>query len=405
MIRIGALSTILHILINGNACFGSIDDDSLDFLHQVQNNSQINLRGSYPHNEDDSPLHGRKLIANCLQGLSPGPACSVAALINCVNNANPSEVIEICNSGITFSATDDSIQVTKSLIFRCIGCTDLTNRPATTLSRSTPPNTVDRGRFFNVGNLPQNGAISFIGINFQNARYGTDVPTVRGGAISIRSPLATSIRIIGCAFRNNISTGFGGAVFIEARQAIVLVTQSEFSTNIALNDYGGALAIQTVAQVTLDNSSFFSNEAQGKGAGAVYIQQVRVANGSSGGVTLTQCKFGYYANANLGNKARQSGGAVIISDVEALVTIQLCDFSFNTATTGNQGAVRIKDAGSVAALNNNFYGNRAPLGFTGALDIKDVKNTGTTTVVRQNSFQSNEALAETVRFILSCAPN
>jgi len=44
-------------------------------------------------------------------------------------------------------------------------------------------------------------------------------------------------------------------------------------------------------------------------------------------------------------------------------------------------------------------------GFTGALDIKDVKNTGTTTVVRQNSFQSNEALAETVRFILSCAPN
>jgi len=28
---------------------------------------------------------------------------------------------------------------------------------------------------------------------------------------------------------------------------------------------------------------------------------------------------------------QQSGGAVIISDVEALVTIQLCDFSFNTA--------------------------------------------------------------------------
>jgi hypothetical protein len=178
----------------------------------------------------------RRLQANCVLGSNPGPACTVNALRNCVNNANQNERIEICNNGITFGPGDASILVQTAVTFTCMGCTDDQIDPVLTLRRTTSANGPDNGRFFNVGNLAINSSLKFIGIRFQRGVYGSasNLQNQSGGAVRITDNNVQNILFRACTFSRNQSAAYGGGVFIQAQNANVSFERCVFDQNLSL---------------------------------------------------------------------------------------------------------------------------------------------------------------------------
>ena len=220
----------------------------------------------------------------------------------------------------------------------------------------------------------------------------------------------TNITVNRCIFRNNSTSGAGGA--IEIVDATLTINDSTFSSNTAVT--GGAIEIRGTGTLTVNNSTFTSNTASDgggaifvaggtatvnnnsiftgntvttlNGGGAIYtaagtsltvndstfteniITAVANAPSNSGGAINTQSNLTVNGSIFTGNQAIGSGGA-IHQAAAATLTVSGSSFTNNVGGYSNiqslGGAIRTW-AGSTANISNStFTGNHGGSGMPG----------------------------------------
>jgi parallel beta-helix repeat protein len=190
-----------------------------------------------------------------------------------------------------------------------------------------------------------------------------------GGAID-----ASNVSIVNTSFTNNTAQG-GGAIFNPNNGAAsFIVSESSFTSNSA-STTGGAIGGQST--LTLNNDTFTSNFAS-SGGGAV-----------SEGNTITDTGSTFTSNFTFGGIS-STGGAI---NCGGNVTDTNCYYAFNgsgfhngaTVQTGNGGAIFDTTAGTtVQETGGTFLGNTASTN-GGAIDAITVTASNT-------SFTNNSAL-------------
>ena len=215
-----------------------------------------------------------------------------------------------------------------------------------------------------------------------------------GGAIFIKSGIASDFSISNCNFINNNASVYGGAIYFSSSTSgcVLNVSNSNFVNNKALNNTGGAVFSNSPKSIIL-NSNFTGNFA--KNGGALYFSKSVAANvsnsnfnnnnASSGGgavyfngadsivassnFTGNSAKYGgavYFNNADdrvensnfVNNNASASGGAVYINSDDG--TVVNSNFTGNSAKYG--GAVYISKSGTCDISNSDFTNNSATTG-------------------------------------------
>jgi predicted outer membrane repeat protein len=189
----------------------------------------------------------------------------------------------------------------------------------------------------------------------------TDGSFADGGAIGTdgasESPsdsLGGTIEICGTTIRNSQGYGAGGAAYIWAYppdQIIIDRTTVEgnlCSKNAKGNSFGGAMRISN-GEITIKNSSFLSNTAEGLG-GAFYLDCAPTC-------TITNSTI-------YGNKAGSYGGAIFSGTASGGININNVTFASNAQLTSQANAL----FGSATWVLNNsiFFNNGCATKGTGA---------------------------------------
>ena len=223
------------------------------------------------------------------------------------------------------------------------------------------------------------GTISITGYTFtDNHAYSA------GGAVRLAGSITTAT-FTNCTFTGNDAlSGHGGAISnnsTSATENAVTITDTKFDSNKAV--YGGAihnrqsdLNLVGTKEVSAQDATaiFTGNEATTTG-GAIYM--------IAGKLNVTKYQF-------VNNKSASFGGAICHPDdqVANAVTMNIssCKFDFNTATTGQGGALYHNKNDVVEITNTNFTSNKALAGHGGA-----VCSEGGTLTVANCDFTSNTA--------------
>ena len=252
------------------------------------------------------------------------------------------------------------------------------------------------------------GSVTLRNIIFRNGRDST----ADGGAVEITGSGINSVLIEGCEFLNNEGRN-GGAVYINAPNADVIIQDSKFTNNQskASPSTGGAVSV-TAQTLTLRRNTFDSNSTQSKGAGdnggSVYINvtgNVTIekniiknnlagnggaiyGKGNTGGSKVTLVN-----NLIYGNSANFNGGGIYwkvgngkIGLINNTVTMNGGD---TTYPTDNGGGVYISLEGSNAeaiVYNNIIHGNNADTNGQEVYITESVVSLGTD--VQNNLFSS-----------------
>lgn len=186
-----------------------------------------------------------------------------------------------------------------------------------------------------------------------------------GGAIDIVSNTANgavtnTVLIDSCYFENNAKLlGLGGALYIyngpssggSTKAPIVNLKNSLFGNNCTGNSAlrGGAVCIDNLAQLTVNNCCFSNNQAIDgtgpEGGGAFWV--------GSSVTTINDSKF-ENNSANIG--VGKQGGAICLNAVgtSGSFKIDRCAFINNQA---NQGGAVFVGKTNITLLNSLFYGN------------------------------------------------
>ncbi len=136
-----------------------------------------------------------------------------------------------------------------------------------------------------------------------------------GGAISFENGARVTIENVG--FSNNKATS-GGAIASASRSAVLTVTGSSFSGNLAEVD-GGAIVAEG-GTVDIAQSSFQRNNAQGAGgvlkagAGAIHVANTTFSNNRAGHGGVAALEDGEIAMTHVtmrNNHAQYKGGAIM----------------------------------------------------------------------------------------------
>lgn len=157
----------------------------------------------------------------------------------------------------------------------------------------------------------------------------------------------------------NCTDSDGGALDVSTQFADVTVQNSSFFDNEAVDDDGGAILIEGGAgAIVVQNSIFESNTTSEDGSG-VFLN-------STGPISLLTSTF-------TDNSAGNTGGAgVIESTGSGLVTVQGNSFDRNQAGTGGSGdggALRILGGDSAIIVGGNLFTNNSSSSDGGALDV------------------------------------
>ena len=200
-----------------------------------------------------------------------------------------------------------------------------------------------------------------------------------GGAIFVSGAFGV---ISNTVFLSN--TASSGAALFATDFANVSVSGSVFEGNGAAKFGGGALYLQTLAQVTIDHSAFTNNHSvtttvnyasQSLGGGAIEqtsgvltISNTTFANNDSstvGGMFLFEQGQASLTNVTIsGNTARASGGGIFVRDIvgqQVNLTLNNVTLSSNTADVdntgdGNGGGIAVL-TGTVQVYNSILAGN------------------------------------------------
>ena len=159
-------------------------------------------------------------------------------------------------------------------------------------------------------------------------------------------------------FTGNQSLGFGGAILLRGAKTMA-INASEFANNQVNNitantltqAYGGAIALDRQADVTIVESIFNGNSAQRSG-GAIYVGNLH----ADGALSIT--------DSNLINNSATEHGAAIYLDASQPFTTNIARTSLNTNNaTGNGGALYVYEPFlNLAMENTTISGNIANKG-------------------------------------------
>ncbi len=237
--------------------------------------------------------------------------------------------------------------------------------------------------------------------NFINneAKAG-DGGAIRAGDSSVIS--ASGIAGALNKFTASTASASGGAIYAGV-ESTVRARYADFANNTATTGDGGA--IRTGANATIDvsgasgaaNVSRFSNNVAGGSGGAIYSEKLasitanfanfdgNKANTGDGGAIRAGDNSKVFASGTTGvanrntftkNTAAQSGGAIYVGD-NSEITAKHVDFTQNTATNGDGGAIRAgggdqtvidvsgtAGAGNVSQFSKNSAGREGGAIFT-----------------------------------------
>jgi predicted outer membrane repeat protein len=198
--------------------------------------------------------------------------------------------------------------------------------------------------------LDGNHAVRVINITVANAQVVIADVTIAngqsGGFFGGGVSNGTNLRLTGCVFAGNSSSGTGGGLYTSAP---TVITDSTFSQNSAGN--GGAIGISRT-NVQISSTSFASNAAVSNDGGAIYMSGL-----SSLPATLTILDGAFSSNT-----AVRHGGALYASSYTT-TTVTRSSFLTNTSnpalpsTQGAGGA--INNAGALTVARCAFVGNTA----------------------------------------------
>ena len=161
------------------------------------------------------------------------------------------------------------------------------------------------------------------------------------GALNYDSADGGLLTVSSTEFLNNSKSGSGAAILAE--NVSVAITGSYFANNVATNtNNGGAIAVETTADVTISNTTFYQNSADR--GGAVYAS---ITNG-----TLNISNVTFYENT-----AETMGGALAIFGTGTF-TVSDATFANNTVTSSDGvGSAIYNDIGSLTVKNSLLIGD------------------------------------------------
>ena len=183
-----------------------------------------------------------------------------------------------------------------------------------------------------------------------------------GGGAVIHGALYSTVRISGCAYRNNTASGHGGSLYIEFPRRFD-ATDSIFEGNLG-TDGGGAVYFVGDSTATIANCTFSKNRATATSATGVVAQvngggilivpfssatgflTVGISNSTFVGNSVSGSGAGVYVESSTGtrpaltveggafqaNTADVNGGAFHITSTTT--SLRFADFSHNVASNG-----------------------------------------------------------------------
>ena len=184
--------------------------------------------------------------------------------------------------------------------------------------------------------------------SIKKSSFSNNLVFINGAAIHLFASLSNSlIEIIDCVFMDNNSTSLGGAVYLKMIGNISII-RGYFSNNFAYN--GGAIisfASQSNSLLEISNCVFIENNSTNFG-GAIYMENY-------GNNTIINSKFS--------NNFASYGGVIylISSQSNNLFEIVDCDFSENNSSNYG-GTFYMEKFGSSTLTKNNFSKNLASHG-------------------------------------------
>ena len=198
-------------------------------------------------------------------------------------------------------------------------------------------------------------------VNLDHCYFRNNSTSGNGGAISLFN--SATLNITNCSFSNG--TCAGGILHVNHASAVVNISDSEakyFTKN--------AIYAQNCASLSATRVTFKGNNDAGEWGAAAYIS-------GSGTLTFTDCDF-------IGNHSTVAGGAICVSGSGPSVSFTGCDFTDNTCDKKG-GAVMIENSPNTTFSECTFLRNSAT-NQGGAINIT---GTGATTTFTDCEFTDN----------------
>lgn len=207
-------------------------------------------------------------------------------------------------------------------------------------------------------------------MNIYNADINNNTASSLGGAIYVPNSTAAFLYIgeendkveSDVRFANNVSESAGGAIYA---QNVLIVKNTKFIGNSSISGNGGAISAGAM-QLSIEDSNFTENQANGGYGGAIYIsgnngdEDVRelivsnttLENNSSkrgGAVYMSEAARAYFSNVDfIGNASTGYGGAIHATNS----TLEINDASINGNTAATNGGAISLYSSSKAVMNN-----------------------------------------------------
>ena len=173
-------------------------------------------------------------------------------------------------------------------------------------------------------------------VNLDHCYFRNNSTTGNGGAISLFN--SATLNITNCSFSGG--TGAGGIVHVNNASAVVNISDSE-AKGITKN----AIYAQNCASLTATRVTFLANNDAGEYGAAAYVT-------GSGTVTFNDCDF-------IRNHSTTQGGAICVNGTGVTTTFTDCDFIDNWCDAKG-GAVMIESGNANTTFTGGkFQGNHA----------------------------------------------
>lgn len=273
---------------------------------------------------------------------------------------------------------------------------------------------LNRINFFNNRSASHGGAIAFnrdetltsdVSINISHGQFSENHSDGDGGAIHLAEHY--SLNLSDSQFTDNVAVASGGGI---ATADNIAITTSTFDNNAANTDRGGALFISEARMITIDDSSFIGNQADGGGAiqmtsprsllidikNNLFLMNTAVQGGGAiSGSNLTivsSAEVDFTYNVFSHNSSDSVGGAVSIAQSNATINFAFNQFDSNVANTSG-GALRLGKLISDVyyQLNGNVFTHNVAGEFGGAIDVSGSGGVGTFLTMTNNTLGFNQA--------------
>lgn len=222
----------------------------------------------------------------------------------------------------------------------------------------------------------------------ENARITIDGNDIEASAPAIQS--TANLTLTYCNFENNINTSTdGGAIFVDTAAEVTLsASNCNFTNNMVTgsNMAGGAVAINaTNSTSSFDTCNFSSNIVKQQGGGAIYISGNNATSTNALWHTFDNCTFNgnqsHYNSYNYGGAIYLQKGAIHLNSI----TMQENKYDQNgTSPQSDNSDIFLAQSATVLKLNGTIEINtlilEVPSYTTKNLGISNIFNTATSSI-------------------------